>query len=382
MTVNELIDHGNELRALRQPEQALACYAQAFALDRKNPAAFNNYGNVLREVGDPEGAIPFLEYAVKLAPTYVTAQFNLAVANLLSGNLQRGWQLYESRWNYEHLAGTLPKFTQPQWHGEDLKGKTILVVGEQGHGDNVQFVRFIFNLHAAGATVKLQVTKPLIPLLNQSNLLSWVGGYNDDPGDFDYWVPIMSLPGRLGITLENLPKILGYLGAEAGRVAEWAKTLGAKKKIRVGFGWSGRRDSWLNGHKGMPFEYIIKLIKQHPEHEWINLQADATDEETAKLVAAGVQVYPGSTTNFADTAALMHHLDLVISVDTVTAHLAGALSKPVWIMLNNYAVDWRWLIDKNTTRWYPSAVLFRQDSMDNWDSVLTKLNQHLRLYKI
>jgi ADP-heptose:LPS heptosyltransferase len=132
----------------------------------------------------------------------------------------------------------------------------------------------------------------------------------------------------------------------------------------------------------MPFEYIVKLIEQHPEHEWINLQADATDEETAKLVAAGVQVYPGSTTNFADTAALMHHLDLIISVDTVTAHLAGALSKPVWIMLNNYAVDWRWLIDKNTTWWYPSAVLFRQDSMDNWDSVLTKLNQHLRLYKI
>jgi ADP-heptose:LPS heptosyltransferase len=127
---------------------------------------------------------------------------------------------------------------------------------------------------------------------------------------------------------------------------------------------------------------MLELIKANPEHDWINLQVDATAEEDAMLAEAGVLRFPGTSTDFADTAALMMHLDVVISVDTSTAHLAGSLGRPTWIMLNKYAVDWRWMVDKKTSHWYQSAVLFRQDNMDDWDSVNRKVTQHLKLYKI
>ena len=147
MNTTELIDAGNQHRGNNEPERALQCYAMAFVQDPDCAAAFNNYGNVMRECGHPKRAIPFLQHATLLDPNNITAHFNLAVSYLLSGDYSRGWPAYEARWNYEHLAGTEPKFSQPRWRGEDLKDKTILVVGEQGHGDCVQFVRFVYNLH-------------------------------------------------------------------------------------------------------------------------------------------------------------------------------------------------------------------------------------------
>ncbi len=382
MKPNELIDLGNQHREQRLPEQALACYAQAFVQDRTNAAAFNNYGNVLREVGDPAGAIPFLERALTLEPRYTTAKFNIAVCQLLLGDYKHGWASYESRWEYEHLAGTLPKFEQPRWQGEPLKDKTILVIGEQGHGDTVQFVRFVQQLIDAGANVLLQVTAGLVSVFQPGGGVAKVGTYTDDLGPFDYWTPIMSIPRILGITLDNLPRQLSYISADSALVAQWAKRLGFKNKMRVGFGWSGRRDSWLNGHKGMPFNKMIDIIKRNPDYNWINLQADATDEENQTLTDLGVTVFPGTVSGFADTAALMMHLDIVLSVDTVTAHLAGSLGRPTWIMLNDYAVDWRWLLGRNSTPWYPSAVLFRQEKMDDWESVIRDVTKHLGWAKI
>lgn len=382
MNSNELIEHGNQLRAEKQPEQALACYAQAFVQDPNSAAAFNNYGNVMRECGFPQRAVPFLQHAAILDPTNITAKFNLAVTYLLMGDYRQGWPAYEARWDYEHLAGTEPKFPQPRWRGEDINGKTILVVGEQGHGDNIQFVRFLFNLHVLGAKIKLQVTDGLIPLLNSSPIIDFVGGYKDDPGTFDFWVPIMSIPGIIGITLDNLPRPQNYLNANADLVKNWHQILGPKKRMRVGFAWSGRRDSWLNQHKGMPFETMMQMIKDNPQYEWINLQVDCTLEEDEELAAAGVTTYPGSIASFADTAALMMHLDVVISVDTAIAHLAGALGRPTWIMLNQFAVDWRWLLDRDSSPWYSQARLFRQPVRGDWDSVVNKIAQYLSWFKV
>jgi tetratricopeptide (TPR) repeat protein len=169
MDTNTLIAQGNDLRAQHRPLEALKCYAQAFVDDPDSSAAWNNYGNVMRECGQPQRAIPFLQHAIILEPTSATAQFNLAVALLQMGNYEHGWRQYETRWNYEHLAGQLPKYTQPRWTGQDLKDKTILVEGEQGHGDNIQFVRFIYNLHTMGAKIKLKVTDSLIPLFAGSH---------------------------------------------------------------------------------------------------------------------------------------------------------------------------------------------------------------------
>jgi len=381
MDINQLLANGNTAREQNNPETALKYYAQAMVLDRNNAGAFNNYGNVLRECGDPEGAIPFLQRAIQLEPKMPVAQFNLAVAYLLSGNYQQGWSQYEHRWNFEHLAGTLPNFKQPRWTGQDINNKTILIVGEQGHGDNLQFVRFVKDLVAKGTRCVLAVDQSLVPLfgcLPQTEIVA----FGQPLPHFDYWTPIMSIPNIIKLTLENLESTQYYLTVNPTLQQQWQKTLGAKTKLRVGFCWSGRRDTWINRHKGMPFETMLELIKQNPNYEWINLQCDCTPEEEAELVQARVSVYPGSIKNFADSAALIMNTDVVISVDTAVAHLAGSLGRPVWIMLSQYALDWRWLLNRDDSPWYSTARLFRQPTMGDWKSVTDKVHKYLDWYKI
>jgi hypothetical protein len=233
-----------------------------------------------------------------------------------------------------------------------------------------------------GAKIKLQVTDGLIPLLGSSSLLQNVGRYSDDLGDFDYWVPIMSIPGILGINLDNLPKLQNYLNADAGLAQEWLKRLGPQHRMRVGVSWSGRKDSWINQHKSVPFPVILELIKNNPQYEWINLQVDASAEEEEQLNQAGVTRYPGAIQSFADTAALMMHMDVVISVDTAISHLAGALGRPTWIMLNQYGLDWRWMLNRDDSPWYTTARLFRQPCRGDWTSVVKKIEKYLSWYKV
>ena len=382
MNIEQLIAQGNDLRAQHKPLEALKCYAEAFIEDPESAAAWNNYGNVLRECGHASRSIPFLQHAIALDPNNSVAQFNLAVAYLAVGNYQDGWRQYEHRWNYEHLAGSLPKYTQPRWLGQEIKGKTILVQGEQGHGDNIQFVRFIYNLHELGAAVKLKVTDGLIPLFAHSPLITKTGGYNDDLGHFDYWTPIMSIPGILGVTLQNLPKPMNYLNADWTLQQQWLQRLGPKTRMRVGFCWSGRPDNWLNEHKGMPFETVLDLIKANPQFEWINLQIDASTEQCNKLAQAGVSLYPNTIASFADTAALIMAMDVVVCVDTAVAHLSAALGRPTWIMLNWFGTDWRYLLNRDDMPWYSTARLFRQPAQDDWQSVIKRVTQYLSWFKV
>jgi tetratricopeptide (TPR) repeat protein len=381
MNTELLIAQGNTAREENNPELALKYYAQALTEDRNSASAFNNYGNVLRECGDALGAIPFLQRSIQLAPAHPTAQFNLAVAYLLAGDYARGWPQYESRWNYEHLAGELPKYTQPRWTGQDVKDKTVLVVGEQGHGDNIQFIRFIGDITSRGARVIVTLNSNLRPLMLGPSIPTIL--VEGDPlPEFDYWIPIMSIPGVIGSTLENMANVQYYLTADAQLQKEWQTKLGPKNRLRVGFCWSGRRDTWINRHKGMPFETMLELIRRNPGYEWVNLQCDCTTEEEAELVAAGVRAYPGAIRSFADSAALIMHMDVVLSVDTAVAHLAGALGRPVWVMLSQYALDWRWLLDRDSSPWYSTARLFRQPKMGDWASVTDKIHKFLSWYKI
>jgi hypothetical protein len=200
--------------------------------------------------------------------------------------------------------------------------------------------------------------------------------------EFDCWTPIMSIPGIIGSTLENLAAVQYYLTADPGLVTQWQKVLGPKRRLRVGFCWSGRRDTWINGHKAMPFETMLELIQRNPTYEWINLQVDCTAEEEAKLTATGVQAYPGAIQSFADTAALIMQTDVVLSVDTAVAHLAGALGRPVWVMLNQYGLDGRWLLARDDSPWYSTARLFRQTVQDDWTAVTEKIHKYLSWYKI
>jgi len=382
MDTDQLIAHGNTAREQNDPELALKYYAQALVQDRNSASAFNNYGNVLRECGDPAGGIPFLQRSIQLAPEHPTAQFNLAVAYLLSGDYGRGWPQYESRWRYEHLNGLLPNYEQPRWTGQDLKDKTILVIGEQGHGDNIQFIRFVGDLAGRGARVLVAVSPNLIPLFRSIPQIAELF----EPGQalpvFDYWTPIMSVPGLIGSTLANLSHVQSYLGVDNALAREWQTRLGPKTRLRVGFCWSGRKDTWINRHKGMPFDTMLELIKRNPNYEWINLQCDCTAEEEDELVKYGVSAYPGSIKTFADSAALIHHLDVVLAVDTAVAHLSGALGRPTWVMLSQFALDWRWLLDRDSSPWYSTATLFRQPKMGDWASVTDKVHKYLSWYKV
>jgi hypothetical protein len=382
---DNFIAQGNTYREQHKPEMALTQYMLAMTSDRNSSGAFNNYGNVLRELGDPVGAVPFLQRAIQLNPSVVTHQFNLAVAYLLSGDYVKGWPAYECRHNYEHLKGTIPEYNCPMWNGEDLTGKSIFVRGEQGHGDIIQFVRFIQNLKNIGASVTIQVTDALIPLIQSGPLGQDVRvlSFSQELGqEFDYWIPIMSLPGKLNVRVDNLPNTIQYLFADPKLVDNWRRNLGLKNKLRIGFAWSGRRDSWINQHKSVPFEKMLAMIQSCPEYSWYNLQYDCTNDEQAQLVAAGVHCFPGGINSFADTAALISNFDVVVSVDTAVAHLSAALGRPTWIMLNSYGQCWRWLLNRNDTPWYATARLFRQPAMSEWNPVIDRVKQHLNLFKI
>lgn len=382
MNSHQLVNQGNELRSQDQYHEALKCYAQAFVDDPENKDAWNNYGNVLREIGEPKRAIPFLQHACALDPNFVTAQFNIAIAALLAGDYKLGFDQYEWRWQYEHLANTKPKYTQPEWQGENLQGKTILVQAEQGFGDVIQFSRFLYDLHIRGAEILLLCMTGLVPLFQPSYVVKQCTANPDALGDFDYWVSIMSLPRILGITLDNIRHDLSYIQSQPEYIDTWAEKLGKKTAMRIGICWSGRRDNWVNRYKGVPVEHFVSLIKQYPQHEWISLQAEVYESEQDALSHTPIKSFPGSIQTWADTAGLVHHLDLVISVDTSIAHLSASMGRPTWMPLTKFAVDWRWGTSGNQTPWYPSMQLFRQQNFGDWPEVFAKISKFIDYYKV
>lgn len=382
MTANDLIEQGNALREQTRPWEALNCYAQAFLADPNHFSAWNNYGNVIREIGQPRRAVPFLQHAMAIDPSNTTAPFNLAVAFLLAGDYRQGWPAYESRWNFEHLAGTLPNFDCPRWRGEDIRGRTLLILGEQGLGDSIQFARYALAVANQGIDVALVVPQGLVTLLRNPQALRYTLGLGHELPAFDYWIPIMSLPGVFNQTLENFQSVLHYVSTPPDKRELWRQRLGPKQKLRIGISWSGRRDTWINRHKSVPVEHIRDLIKRHPQHQWINLQVESLDTEMSFLSDTVLESYPGTIQDMSDTAGLMEHLDLVISVDTAISHLAGSMGRPCWIMLNNYATDWRWLLDREDSPWYPSVRLFRQPEIGEWRPVIDKISRWIELFKI
>ena len=380
MSVDDLIEQGNQHRAENQPAQALACYAQAFVEDFNSAAAWNNYGNVIREMGYPDRARPFLEQAIRIDPNHTTAKFNLAVALLLAGDYEQGWRAYESRWNFEHLAGTLPTYPQPRWQGEDLQDRTLLIMGEQGLGDCIQFVRYIEPLQARGARIILQVPDALISLMQIDG--GTTIGFDQPVPDFDVWCPMMSLPAVMKTTVATIPRSLAYIQPAAAAVSDWHQRLGSKTRLRVGVSWSGRRDTWINQHKSVPFELIAEMIQRNPQYQWVNLQIDVDEHQSRILAESGVSTYPGTIQCMADTAALIACLDVVISVDSAVSHLSAAQGRPTWIMLNDYAVDWRWLRDRGDSPWYPTVKLFRQPSQGDWSAVIDRIQRFLPTFTI
>lgn len=364
MPLEDLDRKAKEFYYNDQLQEALWCYAQAFVLYPNLGLAYCNYGNILREMGYPKRAYKFLEMAIELEPDERIPPFNLALAHLAAGDLENGWELFEARWRFKHHEHLLLQHDKPQWEGESLKGKTLIVHCEEGDGDNIQFIRFIKPLEELGGNVIVQ-TEPQLKTLFTASLSNVVLDTTESVPEHDYWTHILSLPRLLNVTYDNLPSIGKYLSPS--RQPKWKKLLGEGTKKRIGFCWKGRT-------KHIPFEVIREFIRLHPMYEWICLQSTATQEEINEL---GVKNYFDNITDWNDTAGLIKHLDCVVSIDTGLAHLAGSMNIPTYLLLDKYKTCWRWLYNRNDSPWYPSMTLVRQNESRGYEEQFKLLSQLL-----
>jgi tetratricopeptide (TPR) repeat protein len=326
---------------------------------------------VLQELNRPQDAIASFAKAIALMPNYAEAYVNQSVSLLQLGRFEQGWPLYEWRKKLEQPFGDR-SFAKPLWLGRDeLSNRTVFVHWEQGLGDTIQFARFAKLLTARGASVVMSVQEPLYRLLAQMSPGVRVINQDEVPTAFDYHCPLMSLPLALGTTLETMPAEVPYLGADASLRSAWNTRLAPKTRPRVGIVWSGGTKHKNDAQRSIDLSTFASLFS--PDVHWISLQKGIREGDAPALSQLPqIERCGEQLPDFADTAALIDLLDLVISVDTSVAHLAGAMGKPVWILLP-YHADWRWLLDRSDSPWYPAARLFRQDSARSWSNVMTQV---------
>ncbi|HEX8955383.1 MAG TPA: tetratricopeptide repeat protein [Burkholderiaceae bacterium] len=367
---------GNLLRKAGQFDEAIAAYDQAVALAPGYAEAHNNLGTALKESGRADAALASYRQALALAPRNADTHLNLACLLLAGGDFGNGWREYEYRW---HAAGRTgpPVFTAPLWDGKaDLRGKTIYLHAEQGFGDTLQFLRYATLAAERGATVLLGVPPELKRLAASCPGVARILTTGDAAPDFDFHCPLMSLPLAFGTTVDTIPARVPYLAPDADAVAAWNSRLGTRTRsqavARIGLVWAGKP------RKGNPESYAVdrqrsmtlaqlRPLLQTPGLQCYSLQLGEAGEQ-ARAQAELID-FSAELNDFHDTAALIANLDLVISVDTAVAHLAGALGKPVWL-LDRHNPCWRWLRERSDSPWYPSMRIFRQAGPGDWAGVV------------
>lgn len=368
---------GNNYRHQDNLEAARRAYAQAIALDPNFTLAYNNLGLTLADMGKPEEAIPWYERAIALQPDNADAHQNLGLALLQLGDLETGFREYEWRWQAMGPDNRPPRpFPQPLWDGSDLHGKTILLHAEQGYGDTLQFVRYAALVAAKGGRVLLECQPALTRLLATLPHVAQVIPAGDPLPPFDTHAPLLSLPHLLHTTLATVPSQIPYLFPPAAP----ALLTRSSAPRHIGIVWSGSPTHQNDRRRSCPLHEFLPLL-QLPYIRFHSLQIGPRAEEIRPLVEQGlVEDWSDRLHDFADTATLIAQLDLVITVDTSVAHLAGGLGKPVWVLLS-YAPDWRWLLHRTDSPWYPTARLFRQPSPGDWKTpihqVITSLKGHV-----
>ena len=360
------------LRALGRAEEAEPACRLAIALAPRLAVAHVNLGLALEDMGRMDEALASFRHASALDPDYQMAVACEGMLHLLRGNLAAGWEKYEARWN----IGDLPprNFAQPQWRGEPLAGKTILLHAEQGFGDTIQFLRYLPLVAARGGKVVLEIQKPLIPLV-PPNAAATVVGRGDPLPPFDLQCPLLSLPLAFATTLRNIPAATPYLAAAPARIAHWSGRLGSEPGLKVGIAWAGSPVHRNDRHRSIPIERLKPLFELAGAR-FFSLQVGGRSPDLAAIEPVPVTDLSGELTDFGETAAAIANLDLVIAADTAIVHLAGALNKPVWTLLP-FAPDWRWLTARSDSPWYPSMRLFRQARAGDWDGVVTAVCQAL-----
>jgi tetratricopeptide (TPR) repeat protein len=364
--------------------EAIEAFERAEVLGSR--AAVSNRGNSLLDLGKMDEALRAQEMAAELDPHGAGAQYNLALVRLRLGDWERGWAGYEARWRFREVHRTPMVFRQPRWRGEPLRGRRILLYAEQGLGDAIQFCRYAPLVAARGGEVVLQVHEPVKRLMHSlpgvQEGRAQLAQLGVAPPEFDLECPLMSLPAVFGTAVDTVPWLGPYLGAEPELSVEKPAKLRAVDGglLRVGVAWAGNPRYRADGRRSMKLATLLPLFRTKGVF-WVSLQKGEAAEQL-KEVSDEVVILDGSSgdKNLAETAALVAMLDLVITTDTCIAHLAGAMGKPVWVLLPHLA-DWRWMEEVETTPWYPTARLFRQESSGDWVEVLERVSADLSLFR-
>lgn len=383
---------GLALQERNQPHAAIRSYDTAIALRPGYAQAYFNRGNALKLLRRLNEACASYDLAIRAKPDYAAAYCNKSYALLLGGDLQQAWPLYEWRWQLEPMRSSLRDFGRPLWTGaEDLRGKTIFLEAEQGLGDSIQFCRYIPLLAEMGAQVVLELPRPLLGLLSTLAGVTQIVERGQPMPPFDYRCPLMSLPLAFSTELHSIPGSGPYLFADDAKTRHWQEKIGPRHKLKVGLVWSGghRPDqpaAWaIDASRNIPVDLFAQAL-QSVDADFFSLQkgdpAEADIRQRAHLLwpRGNFYNYTDALHDFSDTAALIAHMDVVLSVDTSTAHVAAALGKPTWI-LNRYDTCWRWLLDRDDSPWYRSVTLYRQAEDRDWALVLRRVARDLSAFR-
>jgi tetratricopeptide (TPR) repeat protein len=354
------------------PEAEVAI-RRALDLEAGHAEAHNNLGNVLLSSGRPFEAIDAYRSASLIDPKMDVARFNEGVGRLLTSDLVRGWPLYEHRYAMRPAAERDRFLGRARWKGEALAGRAILVHAEQGLGDTLQFVRYVPLLAARGAIVHVEVQAALTGLLQGLAGAATVFAAGEPLPAFDLHCPMLSLPLGFQTTLETIPGETPYLKAALPNQDAWTSRVRAVSGRRIGFVWSGNPKHGNDHNRSIPLETFERLFTSAPGDHFFSLQKEASLDDSLRLAAhPNVTDLAPFLSTFADTAAAIRALDLVISVDTSVAHLAGALGAALWVLVP-HSPDWRWLLNRRDNPWYPSARVFRQPATARWPEALAEV---------
>ena len=372
-----LYNRGNTLRELKRFGESLASYDRALMLQPTNVEALVNRGNTLKELAQFKEALACYDGAVGVRPDCADAHFNAALCRMLIGDLKSGWEENEWRWETEQATNEKRSFVQPLWRGSNkLTNKTILLHAEQGFGDTIQFCRYVPRVAERAARVILEVQRPLHGLMSTLPGVAQVILRGEALPDFDTHCPLLSLPLAFGTRLETIPAEIPYLRASPLAAMHWDARLGPRRNPRIGIAWSGRTTHKDDHNRSIGLSSFLSLLAGF-DATFVSLQPDVRAGDAIVLQDRSELVHFGDELkDFSDTAALVSILDLIVTVDTSVAHLAGALGKPVWILLP-FIPDWRWLLDREDSPWYPTARLFRQSDTREWDAVISRVHAAL-----
>ena len=361
---------GNGLMALDRYEEAGAAFREAIRLEPDNADALGNLGASLQSLGQLDDSVAAFRQAIDRQPDSADLHWNLSLALLQRGDYEEGWREFEWRWDNPAFTSPSRQFPQPQWSGEDIKGKTILLHAEQGLGDTLQFIRYAPLVAARGAKVILECRPPLTRLSAETDGVDQVISLGEDLPDFDCHIPLMSLPLVFETTVDTIPADVPYLTAPPAAITD-------AEGLKIGIVWGGS-PTHINDHNRSCDVSLFAPLFDIPGTTFFSLQADARATDLHALdLPSNVIDLTGDLQDFADTATAVAALDLVISVDTAVLHLAGALAKPAWGLIP-FAPSYLWMNDRDDSPWYPTVRLFRQTLVHDWDSVFEQVASDLK----